>query len=128
RAGISGFRHRCTSAGAGLHGSSGRPDQRHGGANRVRAVQHPQHSLASPDLQFRVCAGAAVPVIARWLSTTYQDGGREFPQVDCWGLVRVARADLGYPELPAWGAIAATDKRGMTKAYGASVGDWEQVP
>lgn len=67
-------------------------------------------------------------MIARWLSTTYQDGGREFPLVDCWGLVRVARADLGYPELPAWGAIAATDKRGMTKAYGASVGDWEQVP
>jgi len=56
-------------------------------------------------------------MITRWLSTTYLDGGRDYPAVDCWGLVRVARMDLGYPELPAWGPVKATHKKSMTRLY-----------
>ena len=62
-------------------------------------------------------------MITRWLSTTYLDGGRDYPAVDCWGLVRVARVDLGYPELPAWGPVKATHKKSMTRLFGDAIPD-----
>lgn len=62
-------------------------------------------------------------MITRWLSTTYLDGGRDYPAVDCWGLVRVARVDLGYPELPAWGPVKAAHKKAMTRLFTGEIPD-----
>lgn len=51
------------------------------------------------------------------LQTRYVRGGRGPMDVDCWGLVRMARVGLfGRPLLPAFSDIAPADKRGLTAA------------
>lgn len=47
----------------------------------------------------------------------YEDGGRGPLGIDCWGLVRQVRHDLGYPWLPSFEGCRHTDPRGFTRAY-----------
>lgn len=47
----------------------------------------------------------------------YLDGGRGPVQIDCWGLVRLVRHDMGYPWLPSFAECRHTDPRGFTRAY-----------
>lgn len=51
------------------------------------------------------------------LQTRYVRGGRGPVEMDCWGLVRIARVDLfGRPWLPSYADIAPADKRRLTVA------------
>lgn len=50
----------------------------------------------------------------RW---QYEDGARGPVRIDCWGLVREVRHDMGYPWLPSFAECRNTDPRGFTRAY-----------
>ncbi|WP_298016667.1 hypothetical protein [uncultured Castellaniella sp.] len=51
------------------------------------------------------------------LQTRYVRGGRGPTDVDCWGLVRMARVGLfDKPLLPAFADISPADKKGLTAA------------
>lgn len=55
-------------------------------------------------------------MIERYLAMPYRDGGRTAGGVDCYGLVRMVRADMfGLPLLPLHGAVTVDDKRSMTR-------------
>lgn len=55
-------------------------------------------------------------MIERYLSIPYKDGGRDAGGLDCYGLVRMARAEMfGLPMLPSHGAVSPQDKRAMTR-------------
>lgn len=47
----------------------------------------------------------------------YEDGARGPLKIDCWGLVRQVRHDLGYGWLPSFSECRNTDPRGFTRAY-----------
>lgn len=53
----------------------------------------------------------------RYRTWMYLDGGRGPVFIDCWGLVREVRHDLGYPWLPSFSECRHTDLRGFTRAY-----------
>lgn len=50
----------------------------------------------------------------KYLSGEWLEGGRAWPQVDCYGLVLEVRRDLGLEEWPEWGAARRGD--GMHEA------------
>lgn len=52
----------------------------------------------------------------KYLSANYLDGGRELPDIDCWGLVRLARHELGWLLLPSFGNVRHTMPRQFTEA------------
>lgn len=55
--------------------------------------------------------------IQHYLQSRYVRGGRVWPDLDCWGLVRLARADLfGRAPLPLYGASMPGDFRTITRA------------
>lgn len=47
----------------------------------------------------------------------YEDGARGPLKIDCWGLVRQVRHDLGHAWLPSFSECRNTDPRGFTRAY-----------
>lgn len=47
----------------------------------------------------------------------YEDGARGPVRIDCWGLVRQVRHDMGYTWLPSFAECRHTDPRGFTRAY-----------
>lgn len=52
----------------------------------------------------------------KYLSVTWQMGGRAYPVLDCYGLVHEVRRDLGLPEWPLFeGVIKESDR--MHKAF-----------
>ncbi|MGO3868924.1 MAG: hypothetical protein ACTJH7_02505 [Alcaligenes sp.] len=52
-----------------------------------------------------------------FLRTRYVPFGRKPPELDCWGLVRLARASLfGRAMLPSYSETDPDDKAGLTKA------------
>ena len=53
----------------------------------------------------------------RYRAYPYEDGARGPTAIDCWGLVREVRHDMGYPWLPAFSECRRTDPRGFTRAY-----------
>jgi cell wall-associated NlpC family hydrolase len=56
-------------------------------------------------------------MIEKYLSTKYVKGGRGPVEMDCWGLVRTARADIfGRELLPAFDGISPDDKKCLTEA------------
>lgn len=61
-------------------------------------------------------------MMQQYLQSRFQDGGRGeavagHRRWDCWGITRSARHELlGLPLLPSYGAIAAADKRALTRA------------
>jgi hypothetical protein len=55
-----------------------------------------------------------------YLESRYRDGGRELPEVDCFGLVRLVRHEVfGLPLLPEWGACHRFDLRAATAGFRA---------
>lgn len=51
------------------------------------------------------------------LKTRYVKHGREAPDLDCWGLVRLARVHLfGRDWLPSYSDVDPADKSGLTEA------------
>lgn len=44
-----------------------------------------------------------------YFRAVYTEGGRNWPFVDCYGLVLVARSDLGLPAWPEWAAARKGD-------------------
>lgn len=55
-------------------------------------------------------------MIERYLAMPYRDGGRTATGVDCYGLVRLVRAELfGMPLLPLHAGVRVDDKRSMTR-------------
>lgn len=61
----------------------------------------------------------------RW---QYEDGARGPLRIDCWGLVREVRHDLGYPWLPSFSECRRTDPRGFTRAYEQQAERMEVAP
>lgn len=56
-------------------------------------------------------------MINQYLQTRYVKGGRGPFDCDCWGLVRMARAELfGRGWLPSFSQISPDDKGGLTQA------------
>lgn len=53
----------------------------------------------------------------RYRQWQYEDGARGPARIDCWGLVREVRHDMGYPWLPSFADCRKTDPRGFTRAY-----------
>ncbi len=57
-------------------------------------------------------------MLDRYLAAVYEDGGRELPRVDCWGLTRLARHELyGLPMLSSFGEVRHTSPRHFQRAY-----------
>ncbi len=57
-------------------------------------------------------------MLDRYLAAVYEDGGRELPRVDCWGLTRLARHELyGMPMLSSFGEVRHTSPRHFQRAY-----------
>lgn len=66
----------------------------------------------------------------RWLACEWVSDGMDYPRLNCWGLVRLARMELfGKPELPRFD-VHAEDKRRLTEECHNVVSDWlvECVP
>lgn len=57
-----------------------------------------------------------------WLAIPYRAHGRDAAGVDCWGMVRMVRAELRGDLLPAYADIPPDDKYGMTGAAHATLG------
>lgn len=53
----------------------------------------------------------------RYRSWVYEDGARGPLRIDCWGLVREVRHDMGFAWLPSFSECRNTDPRGFTRAY-----------
>ena len=53
----------------------------------------------------------------RYRAWQYEDGARGPVMIDCWGLVREVRHDMGYGWLPSFSECRHTDPRGFTRAY-----------
>lgn len=72
--------------------------------------------------------------LTRYLTATYQDGGRGETGtdgrllLDCWGLVRLARAELyGRPLLASHGGQYQDDPAGFTRHYRAQAAEMAEV-
>lgn len=66
-----------------------------------------------------------------FLRTRYVPFGRTVPELDCWGLVRLARASLfGRPMLPSYSENDPDDKAGLTMAASEvqEQGGFREVP
>lgn len=66
-----------------------------------------------------------------FLRTRYVPFGRTVPELDCWGLVRLARASLfGRPMLPSYSETEPDDKAGLTMAASEvqEQGGFREVP
>ncbi|QFY77829.1 hypothetical protein DUD43_09110 [Alcaligenes faecalis] len=66
-----------------------------------------------------------------FLRTRYKPFGRIVPELDCWGLVRLARASLfGRPMLPSYSETDPDDKAGLTMAASEvrEQGGFKEVP
>ena len=45
----------------------------------------------------------------KYLSVTWQKGGRVYPQLDCFGIVNEIRGDLGLPKFPDFSGVTKDD-------------------
>ena len=53
----------------------------------------------------------------KYLSASYEDGGRGPALLDCWGLARLVRHEVyGLPLLPSWGYVRNTMPKEFTRA------------
>lgn len=64
----------------------------------------------------------------KYRAYTYEDGARGPVKIDCWGLVRQVRHDLGYAWLPSFSECRNTDPRGFTRAYEQQAAEMETGP
>lgn len=57
-------------------------------------------------------------MIDRYLLARYEDGGRDWPLLDCWGLLRLARHELfGLPLLNSLGDVRRYSARNNQRFY-----------
>lgn len=47
--------------------------------------------------------------IEKYLEGVWTEGGRDWPNVDCYGIVLKVRKDLGLPDWPEWGHAKRSD-------------------
>ena len=65
----------------------------------------------------------------RYLESRYARGGRDYPDLDCWGLTRLARTELfGRPMLPLCSNAQPGDFRAITQACSEVSGVAELAP
>lgn len=61
-------------------------------------------------------------MIERYLTATYEDGGRALPCIDCWGLTILARHEMfGLPMLSSFGEVRHSNPRAFQRAYHSQV-------
>lgn len=61
-------------------------------------------------------------MLDKYLSASYEDGGRSLARLDCWGLARLVRHEVyGLPLLPSWGAVRNTMPKEFTRAVNVGV-------
>lgn len=65
----------------------------------------------------------------KYMGLSFIDGGRDFPAVDCWGLVRLVLAREAGVDLPAYGDISAHDLMKVAHEMGSAQvsGPWRPV-
>lgn len=64
----------------------------------------------------------------RYRAWVYEDGARGPQRIDCWGLVREVRHDMGHPWLPSFAECRHTDPRGFTRAYETQAREMQTGP
>ena len=65
-------------------------------------------------------------MLEKYLSASYEDGGRGPARLDCWGLARLVRHEVyGLPLLPSWGYVRNTMPKDFTRAANDVVGGME---
>ena len=65
--------------------------------------------------------------LAKYLASSYRDGGRELPFVDCYGLVRLVRAELfGLEDLPAYGHVRNSMPAEFTRCVKRAATEFEE--
>ena len=64
-----------------------------------------------------------------YMTLSFRDGGRDFPAVDCWGLVRLVLAREAGIALPTYGDISARDLMKVAHEMGSAqrAGPWRPV-
>lgn len=68
-------------------------------------------------------------MIQRYLESRYVRGGREWPELDCFGLVRLARAELyGAPMMPLCTAAVPGNCREITRAVSKVAWELDMSP
>ena len=66
-------------------------------------------------------------MLEKYLSASYEDGGRSCARLDCWGLARLVRHEVyGLPLLPSWGFVRNTMPKEFTLAANEVVGAMER--
>lgn len=65
--------------------------------------------------------------LAKYLASSYRDGGRELPFVDCYGLVRLVRQEVfGKGDLPAFGHVRNTMPAEFTRCVKQAATEFEE--
>lgn len=63
----------------------------------------------------------------KYLASTYLDGGRELPRVDCYGLVRLVRSEVfGRSDLPSFGHVRNTMPAEFTRCVKQASAQFEE--
>ncbi|ERY56330.1 hypothetical protein DZA07_25075 [Pseudomonas aeruginosa] len=63
----------------------------------------------------------------KYLSSSYRDGGRDLPFVDCYGLVRLVREEVfGKGDLPAFGHVRNTMPAEFTRCVKQAATEFEE--
>lgn len=63
-------------------------------------------------------------MINKYRDVPYVKHGRDLDGLDCWGLVRLVRIDMGYDELPLFDSVDPLDKRLFTVSQGRCILDF----
>lgn len=65
--------------------------------------------------------------LAKYLASSYRDGGRELPFVDCYGLVRLVRQEVfGKSDLPSFGHVRNTMPAEFTRCVKQAAAGFEE--
>ena len=63
----------------------------------------------------------------KYIASTYLDGGRELPRVDCYGLVRLVREEVfGKGDLPSFGHVRNTMPAEFTRCVKQAASDFAE--
>lgn len=55
--------------------------------------------------------------LGKYMSSRYFNGGRKLPSVDCWGMTRLAFADISGVDLPMLDGLDARSLMGKSRNY-----------
>lgn len=65
--------------------------------------------------------------LPRYIGLPFQDGGRDFRGVDCWGLVRLVLRHEADIEVPSYAEIGARELLAIARAMRDDRRDWIEV-